>query len=165
MRRRRRRRRSRRRSRRRHEVPKPAPKKPRNTDAHDNEPHKSRVLQLIQSSLKTWWSQLNRCCSYKSDTTSLCRRLTFLLSSFVSGRRTTFPKTRGFVFKNVWVELGVSSLRLSFESSWRSFMATLLTTAFVVRDSVEEMFLRSVVALNSMVLHYYANLVPANVVL
>lgn len=44
-------------------------------------------------------------------------------------------------------------------------MATLLTTAFVVRDSVEEMFLRSVVALNSMILHYYANLVPANVVL
>lgn len=133
------------------------------------------VLQLIQSSLKILWSinlidaavQLNRCCSYnyKSDTTSLCRRLTFLLSSFVSGRRTTFPKTSGFVFKNDGVELGVSSLRWSFESSWRSFVATLLTTAFVVRDSVEEMYNRSVVALNSMAPHYYANLVAANVVL
>ena len=44
-------------------------------------------------------------------------------------------------------------------------MATLLTTAFVVRDSVEEMYNRSVVALNSMAPHYYANLVAANVVL
>lgn len=70
---------------------------------------------------------------------NMMKTLTFLLSSFVSGRRTTFPRTRGFVRNTVEVELGVSSLRWSFESSWRSLRATLLTTPFAVRDSVEEM--------------------------
>ena len=66
--------------------------------------------------------------------------LTFLLSSLVSGRRTTFPRTSGFVDSVVDVDRVNSSFKLSFESSWRSFKATLLTTAFVACDSAKEMF-------------------------
>lgn len=58
----------------------------------------------------------------------------------MSGRRTTFPRTSGFVDSVVDVDRVNSSFKLSFESSWRSFKATLLTTAFVACDSAKEMF-------------------------